>query len=323
MNILKHLLAVFALFAVATPVVYADYPDRPIRLIVGFAPGAGTDLIARILAEQLSKELKQTVFVENKAGADGYIGSMYVANAEADGYTMLLAPTGTFVSPLLKKRAGYDPVKSFSPIARVGKFHSPLLVVSSNSKLKTIDQLLEALQTGQTFYGTGNITGMFAAQQLKEVTKSEATQISYKGEGDALRDLAAGRVSWMFALPTAANTFIQNGSVHVIATSAKKRSAQNPDTPSLTEASKKEMSAWEEPVSLVALLAPIGMKPILTSKIAEAVSVALGNQQVKERLERLGFSVLYENPQELAESIGNYVGTWKKAITQGKIPIQE
>lgn len=292
-----------------------------VKLIVSFPPGSGTDLVARIIAEPLGRKLGQNVVVENKPGAEGYLGATYVVGAQADGQTLLLAPTGVFITPLLRKNPTYHPERDFSFIARIGGFHFPVLLAPSKNPPWNIDDLLEKIRKGESFYGTGNITGILTTAKLLNALSTKATRIPYKGEGDALRDLAAGRLDWMFALPTAAQPFLANKSVQIVAVSSSKRSPFFSDTPSISEA--RGVTKWEDPASLVALLAPKGLNEETIRNISRAVEEVLRDEKTVRLLQAQLFEPVYSGPAQLKKITQEYISEWEHAIKENNLSAPE
>ena len=297
----------------------AEYPEKVIKLIVSFPPGSSTDLVARALQDPLSQALGQNVVIENRAGAEGYVGAAYAANSAGDGYTLLVAPTGVFVTPLLRRKPLYDPRKDFSPIGLIGEFSAPMLVVSSNSRIHNFPQFISEIKQTEMFYGTGNISGILAGEQLRSLLGVKVVQVPYKGEAEALGEMLAGRVDWMFVLPTVAGSFIDGGKIRPLLTTSLKRDPFFSNVPSVSEFGRVDLANWQEIGSLVALMGPANLPKDISKKISQALFMVLQKNEVRERLKKIVFHSNFSNSEELSRLIDKKIDTWNSLIERNGI----
>ena len=308
-RILVSLLFLLAGWA-AVP-VGAQYPDKPIRLIVPFAPGGGADALARAVADGMSRSLGQPVVVETKPGGDATIGTAMVAKAPADGYTILFGSnTGMSGAPALHKNIGYDPVKDFTPISKLGTFPY-FLTVNNDVPAKTLRDLVDYARRnpGKLNYASGNAMGIIATAQLAAMEKLEMTHVPYKGEAPAMPDLLTNRVQLIF------NTgfiipHVKEGKVRAIVAMNDERNAQLPDVPTVAEAGFPGLSirGW------AGIFGPPGLPRDITNKLSAAVNSALQMESVKRALDVQGFPGKGSTPAELAQFTREQLASWAAAV---------
>ena len=266
----------------------AAFPSKPIRLVVPFGTGGVTDTSARVVADRLGQVLGQPVVVDNRAGAAGNIGTQMVAQAEPDGYTLLLGYDGTMViNPNVYARVGFDPVKDFAPIGKIG---NAVLVIVVNPKLPVhnFNELLaygKATQGGISFgtSGTGSTTHL-AGESLRQRTGIPLTHVPYKGGGQALTDVVGGVLPMLFTAVAGAAPFIKAGQVRPIAVSSAQRSSAFPEVPTLIESGVKDFvfDSW------VGLLAPAKTPKPIVDKLNQALQEVLKMPDMRDRLTSLG-----------------------------------
>ena len=293
------LLLIFCSFLFGIPSVQAQtYPDKPIKLVVPYAPGGGTDLTARLIAKMLSTSLGQPVLVENKAGAGGIIGQEYVARSSADGYTLLFSAAGPLtITPFTYPSLPYDPVKSFDPIVLVSS--QPLvLVVNADSKIYSVTDLIKmAADTKKPIsygsFGNGSAAHL-AGESFIMQTKIAMTHIPYKGTSPALTALLGGDIDVLFDTVSTSAPFIKTGKLRALAVAAKNRSSLLPDVPTMTQAGVTgfEAGTW------YGILAPAGTNPKIIQKINQAVNVGLKEKEVVETFSSEGSVVLGGSPNQ-------------------------
>ncbi len=267
------------------------YPSRPIRLIVNFPPGGAGDILGRIIGNQLSVELKQSVVVENHSGAGGTIGARDVVNAPPDGYTLAVGQTPEIaINPYFMKGVGYDPLKDLMPIALAGVM--PLaLVVPPHSPYSTAAQWAAALRAGtpMNFASAGVGTpSHLAGELLKLKLDPKLVHVPYKGAGPALNDIAGGQVDWYFPAYASGLPLVQGGRVKLLAVSSKKRAALTPDIPTVAEATgiaNFDFTLW------VGFFAPRGLPKEIAAQLNAAVDRIILEPDVKKKLEATGSSI--------------------------------
>jgi tripartite-type tricarboxylate transporter receptor subunit TctC len=280
---------VIAVLAVILPLGAAhaqDYPLRPVRLIVPFAAGGGTDTISRIVAQALSEQLKGTVVVENVGGAGGSIGTAQVAKAAADGYTLLSATPSIMINPHIQRNVAYSALRDFVPVVQVST--SPaVLIANKEFPAKSVADLiaLARAKPGKISYGSAGV-GSFAflaAELFKAMTSVDLTHIPYRGTGPALIDLIGGRIEVQFENAPAVLGQVRNGELKAIAVGTAKRSAILPDLPTIADTvAGYESSSW------LGLLAPAGTPRPVIERLNAAINNAFEDEAIRKRLDALG-----------------------------------
>jgi tripartite-type tricarboxylate transporter receptor subunit TctC len=273
----------------AATVAHAQsYPTKPVSLVVGFAPGGSADILARLMAQKLSTSLGQQVIVENKPGAGATIATSMVAKAPADGHTLLFVTSGHAGSGALYPKLSYDPVKSFTPIAKIGA--SPVVVVApAASPYRNLNDVVTAARKnpGKRNYaagGGGATVTALAAEYLQGDAKIDMLNVPYKGSGPALTALLAGEVDVGFDIPSSALPHIKAGKLRALAVTSKSRSSALPDVPTVAEhgIANFEVLGW------FGLLAPAATPPAVVARLNKEVDAILQHADVKERLAAIG-----------------------------------
>src|SRR5690554_4755747 len=306
-----------AAFTAAPGAAHAAYPEKPITLVVPFPAGSGTDSVGRIFAEELSKELGQPIVVENKPGANATIAANYVARAKPDGYTLFVTTnTSHSAAPWLMKNVSYDPVKDFTPIARGGNLPF-ILVTNPDRPYKTVKELIEYARAnpGDVTYATGNSTGIVAGSRLAVATGTEMLHVPYKGTPQALTDLVAGEVDFMFTDLTSGTPFVTAGRLHAMAVSTAQRSELLPDLPSMEEAGVPDfdINSWN------GYFGPAGMDPEVVKTLNAAINKIVSNPATKKRLAELGFDAFSGTPEEFAQFVEEQYELWGKWIREANL----
>lgn len=276
--------------AALAPVAHAQgYPEKSIRLVVPWPAGGGADAVGRAVAQALTTELGQTVYVENVAGAGGNIGTQQFIRSAPDGYTLLLATSSTNVAnPYLYKKTGFEPVKDFTPVASVALIPS-VLVVPAASKFKSPQEIIAAAKAapGKLAYGSGGVgaSAHLAGELFKSVAKVDITHVPYKGSGPALTDVMGGQLDFMF--DTGAFSHIKGGKIRALAVAADKRQPSIPEVPTFDELGIKGMvmNAW------YGIAAPAGTPAPIVTKVNQAVNKALQSGDLAKRLADIGAEV--------------------------------
>ena len=313
----SRLLAVLALTALATlPAPAQDkYPSKQIRLLVGFAAGGPTDVIARVLASDMTATLGQTVYVENKAGASAMIATREVKNAAPDGYTLLFASLGLNVSPILVGAdAGYDPKTDFAPVSNAAIL--PLLAVTAfDSPIKSMAELVRKAQSKPQAIAYGSSgnggSGHLAAELLGTVAKAKLLHAPFKGNGPALLEVMAGRVDFMFYPVTGIAENVAAKRLKILAVGTAKRLPQFPGVPTMAEAG---FPGFEETAPWVGMLAPAKTPAAIVARLNEAMQKALAKPEVKARMENLGAFIVGNSPTEFAAYLKRDYSRWEEVI---------
>ena len=266
------------------PLAAAEYPDKPIKLIVPFPPGGGTDIIGRLVADKLSSSLGWKVIVENKAGAGGTVGMDAAAKSKPDGYTMVLGQTSNLsIAPSLMAGLPYDPVKNFTPVTLVDE--APLAItVSANSPIKTMADLVAAAKANPgklLFASPGNATVAHLAGELFQKTAGiKYTHVPYKGTAQALPDVISGRAAFFIASLESAMPQVKSGQLRAIAVTGAKRARELPNVPTVAESGYKDFTA----VTWFGIAVPAGTPAPIVQKLQAEIVKAIQDPAVKERL---------------------------------------
>lgn len=313
-------LVLFASFGgMASPVLaQSNSADRPIRIVVPFSPGGGTDTIARTLGAAMSQDLGQTVIVENKPGAGTVIGSDTVAKSAPDGTTILIATFAHAVNPSLRSKMPFDTDKAFDPVILIGR--SPnILVVPANSPYKTVKELVAAAKADPgklTFASQGVGTSAHLAGELfNSLAGVNMTHVPYKGAGPALNDLLGGQVNMMFATATAVAPLIESGKVRALGVTTPERSPVRPEVPSIAEAGVPGYAAE----SWYGFFVPTGTPADIVQKLNAATAKAAKSDAFRKRVEGEGLVISAGTPKELADYVSAEQKRWAAVVKAAKI----
>lgn len=323
-SLLRRLGGVMALAAVSSIAVspsFAAYPDRVVRIIVPFAPGGGTDLIARSIGTGMSQALGQSVIVENKPGAGTIIGTEAVAKSPADGYTLLIATFAHAVNQSLQPKLPYATDKAFSPVILLGR--SPnILVVKPDSPYKSVKELVAAAKAAPgklNFASQGNGTSAHLAGELfKNLAKVNLTHVPYRGAGPAITDLLGGQVDMMFATAAAVTPFLQSGKLRAIGVTTAQRSPAYPNVPTIAESGVAGYAAE----SWYGLYAPAGTPPDVIAKLNAAARKAVESDTFRKRANDEGLIISAGAPSELSNYVQTEETRWTKVVKENNITPQ-
>jgi tripartite-type tricarboxylate transporter receptor subunit TctC len=308
---MKKLLSVLALAAM--PVVAgAQFPAKPIRMVVPFPGGSATDTVARILANSVTQSIGQTIVVENKAGADGAIAGAEVAKAPPDGYTVLMATNSPMSAvPAMKKSPPYDPVADFSPITDVGRYTFFLYVHPSVPANSFQDLIAYAkANPNKLNYATGNTTGIVSFAQMNALAGIQMVHVPYKGEPAGIADLVAGRVQVMFATPTTGLAQVKDGKLRALVTTLSKRSALLPEVPTIAEAGMPQFSI----TSWAALFGPARMPREVLERLNREFVAAMGRPEVQAAMDKQAFALSPSSPDQLAQFVKEQLESYRRIL---------
>ena len=299
----------------------AAYPDRPIKMLVGFGAGGSTDVAARIMAQKMSEILGQTILVENRTGASGMIAAEDVAKSPPDGYTLMMASqTVLAVAPKLYRKVTIDPIKDFTPVAYCGA--SPLvLVVNPAFPAHTTAEMIAMAKTepGKIIFGTGGVgtTPHIASEMFQYVAGIKMSHVPYRGEAGAINDLVAGQIPAMFANLSAITGQIQGGTVRALAVTSPKRAPSAPDIPTVAETLPGfAADTW------FGIVAPAGTPRAIIDKLNAAAQKALASDDTKKRYADVGMTSTGEGgttPEQLDAYIKSEIAKWSKVIKDANI----
>jgi tripartite-type tricarboxylate transporter receptor subunit TctC len=310
----------FTAFTIAAS--FADtYPSRPIRLIVPFAPGGTTDIIARSIADALGRQLGQPVIVENRAGGGGSVGALEIARASKDGYIIGVATVSTTAAnPAINPKIGYDPTKDFAPITNIAATPN-IIAVNPSFPAKDFKTFLEVLKKNPGKYsyassGTGGI-GHLQTELFKSLTGVYIVHIPYRGAGPALTDTVAGQVPIIFDNLPSALPFIRDSKLVPIVVAAPKRLAQLPNVPTFAEVGLAPVNR----MAYYGLYGPAGLPRDITDKIYAATQKAVTEPAVRKRIEDTGSIINVNGPDEFAKEIKAEYTVYKEVVAKQKLQI--
>lgn len=305
-------------FTCLTPTWSLGYPDKPIRLIVPYAAGGNADITARVVAQKMSQGLGQAIIVENKGGANGGIGTDFVAKSAPDGYTLLMTASGPIVvNPVLYSSVPYDPVKDLKPVSIVLTYQYAL-VVSAKSSVHSVEDLIRQAKVEAWAYGSAGIGsgGHLAGAMLAQTTGVPMTHIAYKGNAPALADLLAGVLPFTFDTVATATPQVRNGGLRPLAVSGPKRAGSFPKVPTMQELGFKGFDVTQ----FVGLMAPAKTDPAIIKRLQQEVVKALNAPDVVERLQTQGGNDLVgSTPEAFAATIQRELTMYRKLVRDAKI----
>jgi len=315
------MLRILAALLIALPgsAALAQYPQKPIRLVVPFPPSGAAELGARIFAQPLGQQLGQPVVIETRPGADGIIASEAVKQAAPDGYTLYYGTaTGLSYVPAVKKVPPYDPVADFTPISLVGYFGF-FVFTHATVPAATIGELVAYARAnpGKLNYGTGNGTSILATAQFASLQKIDVVHIPYKGDGPLSVDLLAGRVNMAIATPGIASQQVRDGKLRVLATLLPNRSPLLPEAPTMAEAglAPVTITPWG------GLFGPPKMPKEIVDRVAREIAVVLAKPEVREAFGKLAFEPRSSSPQELAAFVADQLDAYRRVAKQAGVSL--
>jgi tripartite-type tricarboxylate transporter receptor subunit TctC len=316
-------LAVIAFSSITSFGVFAQtYPTKPIRIIVPFAPGGSTDIIARSMADPLSRQLGQPVIVDNKAGGGGSVGALEVMRSPKDGYTLGIATVSTTASnPAINAKIGYDPIKDFTPITNIAATPN-VIVVNPSFPARDFKTFMEVIKKNPGKYsyassGTGGI-GHMQTELFKSLSGTFIVHIPYRGAGPGLVDVVAGQVPIMFDNLPSALPFIKDGRLIPIVIAAPKRLAQLPNVPTFAEVGLAPANR----MAYYGLLGPAGMPKDVVDKIYAAAQKAVLDPAVRKRIEETGSIINVNGPEAFSKEIASEYATYKGVVAKQKLELE-
>jgi tripartite-type tricarboxylate transporter receptor subunit TctC len=315
----RRLLAAFigATAALVSTQTGAAYPDRPIRLVVPFAPGGGTDTIARTLAAAMSTELGKQIIIDNKPGAGTILGTDAVAKSAPDGYNIVIATFAHAVNPSLVPKLPYAQDKAFAPITLIGKGPN-VLVVRADSPYKTVKDIVDAARAKPgtlTYASQGNGTSAhLAGEMLTNLAGIQMTHVPYRGAGPAITDLMGGQVDMIFGTAAAVSPFVQSGKLRAIAVTSPQPSPSLKGIPTIAATVPGyAVESW------YGLYAPAGTPPDVIQKLSAAAKKAARSPEFAKRIEQEGLEVTASDPAELDRYVKAEEVRWRKIVKENNI----
>jgi tripartite-type tricarboxylate transporter receptor subunit TctC len=308
-------------FAVTSCALAADnYPSRPIRFIVPFPPGGGTDIYARIIGPKLAEALRQQVVVDNRPGAAGALGAELAARAPADGYTIWIGQTSNLaIVPVLRSKNTYDPIKDFAPITLVSKAPQ-VLVVNADSPVRSIKDLIAAAKSGpagKLTYATAGVgsAGHIAGEMLKQTAGIDPTHVPYKGASPAMIDLRGGRLTYMVTSLASAAQFVREGRIRAIGTTGAKRAYLMPDVPTVAE----QGFPGFESISFLGILAPARTPRAIVDRLNREIVSLMQAPEVQKLVLVEGGEIVTGTPEDFTAFLRSELPKWAGVIKRAGI----
>lgn len=295
----------------------AEFPDKPIKLVVPFAPGGGTDLIARTLGVGMQKALGQSVIVDNKPGGGTIIGTDAVAKSAPDGYTLVMATFAHAVNPSMQAKLPFDTSKAFAPVTLVAKGPN-ILVVRADSPLKSVKDLVAAAKTSPgklTYASQGNGTSAhLAGEMFSNLAKVEMLHVPYRGAGPAITDLMGGQVDMIFGTAAAVSAFIESGKLRALGVTSPQSSPAFKGVPAIADTVPGyQVESW------YGIYAPAGTPPNVVAKIGAAAAASARGTEFTKKIEPEGLAVIASTPAELDAYVKAEEQRWKKIVKENNI----
>ena len=298
------------------------FPARPPRLVVPYAAGGVADFMGRVVGEGVQEFLGTSIVIENRGGAGGNVGIEYVAKSAPDGYTLALGCLGYASNAVLQSKIPYDPLRDFTPITMVGSSPS-VIVVHPSLPVHSVKEFiaLARQRPGELAYGSSGPGGgsHLSVELFQAETSTKMTHIPYKGTAQALPDLIAGRIQFMFDFPSSSLPHIKAGKLRAIAVTSAQRSAQLPELPTIAEAGVKgyEFGTW------CGIIAPAGVAPAVADKLNTSIVKMLDLPVTRSRFSPQSIQVTPMTQQQFATFIRNDVERWKKLLREGRLQMLE
>jgi len=314
-------LALLSAATLSGPASAQGFPDHPVTLVVPFAAGGSTDVVARVIAAKMSDELGQQVVVQNVGGAGGSLGAGQVARADPDGYTVLMGTVATHaLNPLVLKSTPYDPVKDFAPVSLLVVVPN-VLVVNPELPVNTVQELIDLLKANPEKYSyasSGNGTPLHLSGELfKSMAGVQMQHIPYKGSGPALNDVIGNQVPIMFDNLPSSSAHMKSGTLKALGVTTKERAPSFPDVPTIGETVPGyETYTWN------ALFAPANTPPEVVAKLNEAANKAMTDPNVIERMKEFSATIVASTPEQLAEHVNAEMAKWEPVVKGANVQME-
>jgi tripartite-type tricarboxylate transporter receptor subunit TctC len=313
--------AAMLLAAVSIQPALAIYPERIVRIVVPFAPGGGTDVVARTLAHDMEGDLGKSVMIENKPGAGTIVGTQAVASSRPDGYTLLMGTFANAVNPSLNAKLPYDPHKDFAPVALIARSFN-IVVVNPNSPIRSISDLIAAAKAspGKLTFGTfgAGTSAHLAGELFKSMARVNLTAVPYKGAAPGITDLIGGQIDVMFTTVASAASLVESGQLRAIAVTSAERSPAFPQLPTVAEAGVPGYAAE----SWYGLFAPAGTPKDIVDRLNKSAAVAVQSEAFKKLGVNEGLVMVMLPPEALDRYFHDEEERWRRVIGEAGIKVE-
>jgi tripartite-type tricarboxylate transporter receptor subunit TctC len=310
-----------ALLALAEPAMAQTYPTKPVRMLLGYAPGGPTDLVGRLTGQHLSETLGQQFVMDNRPGAGGSLAVTLLTRAAPDGYTLMLVANGEIaIAPNIRKALPYDPRKDLATVSRIG-WSQLVLVVHPGVPAKTVGELvaLAKAKPGSVNFASAGLgsTAHLAGELFKHLAGIDIVHVPYKGAGPALADLMGGQVQMLITGYSSALGHIKAGKLRALALTGTQRLPSAPDLPTIGETVKGyEVTSW------YGVVAPLGTPQAVIGRLHKEIAAMVRRQEIIERLQTLGIEPEGNTPAEFARQIRSEIETWAKVVKIANVPVE-
>ena len=313
---MKKILFLFVI-AIFPTLAIAQYPSKPVRVVIHFPAGGSTDLVARVLSQALTESMGQPFVVENRAGADGAIAASAVMQSPPDGHTLFIATnTAMMQVPLLQKKPPYDPLTAFTPVSLVGRY-TFLLVVTPSLGVNTFNEFVDYARKnpGKINFSTYSGASQLAYAQIVKNAGVDMLRVPYKGEAPSVTDILGGSIHAVFATPTSSLSHIKEGRLRALAVTLPQRWPLLPEVPTTVEAGMPPINVE----FFAALYGPASMPPEIAQRLSRELSAIIARPAIREQIDRQGFSLAASTPDELRAFTKRQLGAWSQGFKDAGI----
>ena len=305
------------LLALLPSLAFAQYPSKPVRVVIHFPAGGSTDLVARVLSQALSESLGQPFVVENRTGADGAIAAAAVMQAPPDGHTLFIATnTAMMQVPLLKKSPPYDPLTAFTPVSLVGRY-TFLLVVTPSLGVNSFNEFVAYAKKnpGKINFSTYSGASQLAYAQIVKTAGVDMLRVPYKGEAPSVTDILGGQIHAVFATPTSSLSHIRDGKLKALAVTLPQRWPLLPEVPTTVEAGMPPINVE----FFAAMYGPAGMPPEIATRVSQELNKIIARPAIREQIDKQGFALASSTPEELRAFTKRQLGAWAQGFKEAGI----
>ena len=311
--------ALFSALGSVSALAQTNWPERPIKLLVGYAAGGPVDVTARVFSKYLGEQLKQNVVVENRGGASGMIAADATAKATPDGYTLnFIASPSMTIAPVVQRSKLFDPLKDFTPIGLVVNYAN-LLLIGPQIKANSVKELLEYARANpdKVAFGSAGVgaSNHLSAELLRQSADVQMLHVPYKGNSPAMMDVVSGKITFMFDIIGTGKVFVDNGQARGLAVTSKARNPSMPNVPTMIEAgiADYEVLGW------FAVVGPKGLPEPVTEKLTNALEAVRKNPDFRKAVEEAGYTVDMSDKKQFMDRVGNELKLWQNVVTKGNI----